>query len=476
MGLPVEGTVELAFLAPVRLCPFLFQKIKMKTKSSSIKTAIAALFASTAVTALAGDGSCDTLLNLLQKKGLLSEAEVKTLREEQAANTGVSAIATNAPISSSIIKLSGDFRGRFEGLYADDPSFADRNRLRFRLRAGAIINPNDKFEFGFRLTSGEAANGTPGGNPNSGNVTLQDDASKKLAFIDLAYGKWREVQNDEWSAVFTVGKMESPFVLSDMILDYDYTPEGLAQQLTWKATPNQTLSLNLGAFVLDGAGLIRRDSFLFGSQARLDSKWENHWQTSGGVAGLVITRPDELINANVPNQNRGNTRPGASEFGPGALAAKFTPIVADASVTYWQDSFPVYPGPFPIKLGGEYMHNFGADTRNQAYSISLCFGKAGKKGQWDLTYRWKYLEGDAWYEELVDDDFGAFYETAPDAGGSAGFCGGTNVRGHIVKANYSITDSFTIGATVFFTDLIHPSPAGSDSAFTRLQVDAIWKF
>ena len=53
---------------------------------------------------------------------------------------------------------------------------------------------------------------------------------------------------------------------------------------------------------------------------------------------------------------------------------------------------------------GEYINNPGGGTidatsntgagmrRNEAYSIGMQLGKSGKKGTWDLTYKWKNLE------------------------------------------------------------------------------------
>src|SRR5436190_533516 len=84
------------------------------------------------------------------------------------------------------------------------------------------------------LSAAEASAGASGGDPISSNVTLMDNGSKKFVFIDLAYAKWREVQSDRLNATLTLGKMENPLVTSDIVFDHDYTPEGMAQQVTWK--------------------------------------------------------------------------------------------------------------------------------------------------------------------------------------------------------------------------------------------------
>jgi hypothetical protein len=79
----------------------------------------------------------------------------------------------------------------------------------------------------------------------------------------------------------------------------------------------------------------------------------------------------------------------------------------------------------------------------------------------------------------VDDDNGAFYQNVPTAGGK-GYFGGTNVKGHLVKFNYSFTDSLTFTATCFVNDLIN-SPVYSNvsepkSRAIHFMADLMWKF
>jgi hypothetical protein len=142
----------------------------------------------------------------------------------------------------------------------------------------------------------------------------------------------------------------------------------------------------------------------------------------------------------------------------GVLVNNYTPIIADASATYKLDSFPLYPGAFPIKLAGEYINNVGAiqnNNNNQGYWGGITFGKSGKKHTWDISYRYEYLEADAIYDQLVDDDNGAYYQNAP-TGGAVGYYSGTNMKGSLIKANYSITDSLTFTFSCFLNDLINP--------------------
>lgn len=436
--------------------------------------------------------SVDSLLDKLVDKGVISVKEANDLREEADKDFSKAYSAKSGmPEWVSALKFNGDVRGRYESFYFKNDAVTtppvnstDRNRFRYRLRFGVTATLSDGFEAGFRLTSSDAANGGSGGDPISGNTTMQDNGSKKFIYLDLAYAKWTPVRSADWMGSFTIGKMENPFVFSDLVFDADYTPEGAALQWGYNVSEAHSLKFNGGAFALDEIGAQSEDPFLYGGQVRLESAWNKRWSSSAGLAWLSIENKEGLAGtvggaAAVPDQNKGNTRnyAGPSEVGAltGGLTYDFHPIIADASVTYTLDEFWHYNAPFPIKLGGDFINNPNAGSDNQGWSAGVLFGKAGKKGLWEFGYRYKYLEADAWYEELVDSDFGAFYQAAP-TGGSAGYGAGTNVKGHVLKAAYSPYNPLTLTVTAFFSELINPNPAVSESKATRIQVDATLKF
>jgi hypothetical protein len=318
---------------------------------------------------------------------------------------------------------------------------------------------------GLRLGSGSDE-------PISQNQTLQDNASKKGIFIDLAYGKWTPVKGGDWTVSTTVGKMSNPYEFSDLVFDHDYTPEGLAIQVSRNLGEKHVAKLNSGAFVLDELGATTQDPFLYGAQGRMDSKWSSKLSTSAGAAYLAIVNENALVNTAVPNINTGNTRNAA-----GAPLHDFTPVVVDASATYKLESFPMYPGAFPIKVAGDYIYNCGASgaTDNEGWSAGITFGKAGKKGAWEVGYAYKWLGADAWWEELVDSDSGAFYAASlPNSGLGAGYFAGTDVKGHVFKVAYSPYNTITLSAKALLLERINDG--GTDSDMTRLQVDAQWKF
>jgi hypothetical protein len=409
--------------------------------------------------------STDALINKLVQKGILTRPEADELRQE----------SREEPVKPAMprilfgdwaesLRLTGDLRVRFDDTFSENSAFVTRQRHRFRLRAGAILTLKDDLEFGFRLTSG------PDGSPLASNQTFEDNASKKNIRIDQAYGRWSPSLGDQAALTLTLGKMESPFVFTELVLDTDYMPEGFAQQLSYSFSKNHSAKLILGEFVLDELQYSRRDPFLFGAQLRLDSQWNKRLQTSFGLAGLTIQNVGSLVTTNVPDVNSGNARNDA-----GSLNHHFNPLIADVSVTYWLDSFPGCAGAFPITLFSQFLWNPAARSANVAWAAGPTFGRAAKKGSWEISYRWKSLEGEAWYEELVSDDFGAFYQEASSRG-PAGPRAGTNVRGHVMRVAYAVTDSFVLSVTYLGTELIEASPAGSKSGMHRVFVDALLKF
>ena len=417
----------------------------------------------------------DALINKLVQKGILTTQEAGELKQEAQKNPALTdAAKSSMPEWVKSFKLNGDFRGRYDGSFISNPAGFDRNRFRYRLRVGATAVLLDDFEIGLRLSSADAS-GTFGGNPISANTTFQDNGAKKGVYLDLAYARWSPLHTEDLSGSVTFGKMLSPFTYSEMVFDNDYTPEGIAAQFAYKLNPDHTLKFTAGAFVLDELSLSSADPYFAAVQMRFDSDWTKKLQTSIGAGVLGVSNADQLLNGSIPNVNRGNTRNAA-----GAPAASFNPVVVDASVVYKFPHIPGYAGEFPLKVGGDYMNNLAASKKSQGVSGIVTFGKAGKKGLWEITYNYRRWSADMWFEELVDDDFGGFYQsTAGLNSGTANaseYGGGTNIRGHVVRASYSPFNSLTLTISWYQTELIDKYPSGSDSDASRFQMDMVWKF
>ena len=439
-------------------------------KTKKLNSSRAALFAgAAALMALTPNSqaqtSVDSLLNKLEQKGVLTVDEAKALKaENQQDFKSDMDKAFNSKFAMpdwvTSYKLSGDFRGRFDDVNSHNSAIVDRIRLRYRLRVGLQVNMKDDLEVGFRLGSGD------GGQPLSGNQTLSGNASKKAIYVDTAYGKWTPIHNDDWTLAATLGKMVQPFDASYMVFDPDYTPEGGALQTTYKFNDTQSLRFNAAAFVLDELQYSSRDPFLYGGQVIWDAKWSPKVDTSLGFAFYNLVNKENLLTTY--DSNWGNTPLGGTTF-----AHTYNPIVVSGSTTYKLDSFPLYKGAFPIKLAGEFMDNPAASSNNKGCWGGITFGKSGKKGLWDLSYRYQYLEADAWWDQVVDDDNVAVFPTSSTV---AAIHSGTNIKGHLIKFNYSIFDSLTFSFTCYMNDLIHnPYPTAKTDTLHAM-ADIMWKF
>ncbi len=385
----------------------------------------------------------------------------------------------------SSIRLVNDLRVRYDGIYAPDSDFVSRHRVRPRLRLGAMVTLKDDFEIGFRLASAPSVGKDSGGDPLSTNQTFEDNASRKPVGVDWAFARWTPIRTPKWTGSFALGKLDNPPNYTEDVFDVDYTPEGLAEQFSYKANADHTISTYLGQYMLDELQFGGKDPFLFLEQLRLDSKWGKHFNTAFTVSGLSIANPESLTTANVPDSNHGNTR-----TTNGVPVNDYRLLIADGRLIYNLDSFPLYNGPFPISLNGEYIHNFGASRDNIAYSFGPSFGSVSQrnyagatnqKGKWEISYRYQELQGDANYEELTASDNGAFYRERPPGEPALAtfrpqFLNGLNLRGHAFRLAYAPYDSLVLDARVWLNEPIKVLSAADKVQGIRVLVDLVWKF
>lgn len=383
------------------------------------------------------------------------------------------------------VTLLNDLRMRLDVAYAPDSDFVTRWRIRPRLRLGGIATLKDDWAIGFRLASTPTVAKDSGGDPLSTNQTFEDNASRKPVAVDWAFARWAPIHTPRWTGSIALGKLENPPNFTEDVLDVDYTPEGLAEQLSFKLHPNHTASAYLGQYVLDELQFSSKDPLLFVEQLRLDSKWVKNLTTACTVSGLSITNPRSLTTANVPDSNHGNTRDAA-----GVLTNDYRLLIVDGSVTYDLDRAPLYKGRFPVKLYGEYIHNFGARRDNIGYAFGPSFGSVSQKnsqpgksqrGNWEISYRYQQLQADSNYEEVSASDNGAFYRSRPVGEPGFGsfrptFLNGLNIRGHAFRFAYAPADSLVLDIRVWRNGPIKVGSPGDKVQGVRMLTDLVWRF
>jgi hypothetical protein len=378
--------------------------------------------------------------------------------QQAAADTGTS------------LRFRADLRGRFDGVYGSEPSLTNRQRFRYRLRGGVLANLPRGFEAEVRLTSAEETDPS-GGDPISGNTSFGDNGSKKGIFIDLAYLRWTPQVGDR-PLVLAFGKMNNPFDLSDMVFDGDYTPEGGALTLDVPLARGTALRLAAGGFQLDENSSTNADPYLTGGQLQLRQALGERTRLTAGGGMLRIAHAASLANAAVPNGNVGNSRNDAGE-----LVFEYTPYFAQAALSATTVRAPGFGSGLPMQLSAEYLDNSKVDERGTAWSVGATLGRAAAARSWDLGYRYKYIERDAWYEEMVDSDFGAFYAAPlPGAGNGAGYRPGTNTKGHVMRVQVAPYDFAVVTATLYAASLVDFADPVEGSAAQRLQVDVTLRF
>ena len=358
------------------------------------------------------------------------------------------------------------------------PEAPTRDQFFDQLRMGFVFAPGEQWETGLRFTAGDINTGFAG-NPLSAQFSVADNGSHKFVLIDQMFVRWKPSLGPDAKAAITFGKNENLFYVPSRILfDADYMPEGMTEEYSRQLSPRHRLWFAAGQYMLDDIASTAKDPWLLAGRARWDAQWDADWQTSLGAGQLRITNAATLTAANVPNNNRGNTRTAA-----GALAYAYRPFYFEATVTHLLDGMPGYAGKFPITFNADALHNPGAPANNNAWTAGLTLGKAGKAGQWEVGFRHHHVGADAWWEEMLDGDFGAYYRSVPPgwntdpASLAGGFSGGTNLRSNVIRTSYSPYDYLLISANLFMNDLIKKIPAGTtDTAGKRFQFEGTVRF
>ncbi len=223
----------------------------MKQKCTTWATLAASIFVGGVLATKTQGQTSDALLNTLIKKGIISEQEAKDIKSEAGKETQKQFNQTFSEKTGMAgwitgYKLYGDFRGRFEENYADNSLYTARERYRLRLRLGLNVSMLDNFDVGLRLSTGNpqtrAQNGAlVGGQSITANQDFNNLETRKFIWLDAAYGRWTPIKNDRWTVSGTIGKMDNPFQLSNMVWDYDIDPEGAALQVAYNINDHHAL-------------------------------------------------------------------------------------------------------------------------------------------------------------------------------------------------------------------------------------------
>ena len=290
------------------------------------------------VLAVAGNAygqSGDAILDLLIKKGIITQSEANEVREQLDKDTAQTVELYNKTKVASWIdemKWSGDLRLRGEYFdNKDQTTQIDRLRFRVRLRLGVEAKFWEWATIGVRIATGEKGGDTTNdeGDPVSTNQTLNRTFSKKPFRVDLAYVT---LQPPGWNWIkVTGGKMEIPIwqpkFNSPMVYDFDVTPEGVAEQFEFAFGDKQRhrVFANLGQFPVRELNPDSNDVYLFDSQAGIEAKFGEDpkkpvLKVTAASGYYFLNSLDQTAQGDSPNRGNNATGPGES---PCADAAKW---------------------------------------------------------------------------------------------------------------------------------------------------------
>lgn len=356
------------------------------------------------------------------------------------------------------LSMGGDLRLRYEA-FSQNEATRDRNRFRYRLRWKIQKALNQDFDLGFRIVSG-ASN-----DPTSPMQTFTGDFSYKDIFLDQAYVKYHpEFLTDNiphlTKAELGGGKVENPFFETSggLLWDSDVMPEGFYESLGFgffekKLNPFVTL----GQFILqESAASV--DAELYGVQSGV--RWAP--PGSGKESGVQLTHAlgfydfsdyagDSNFTISGTSLARGNTTLGSTD-----LAAR------DFNILQIYNDIKFKVGNIPVKLFGDYFTNLAdqtpdPDNRNDGYQYGIKLGDAKKKGTWEASYYYGYIEANAAVGAFAESDFGT---------------GHANKRGSMVRLGYRLTDFLKLSFGGSFANNI----TGADDETRRFQSDLEWIF
>jgi hypothetical protein len=196
----------------------------------------------------------DPVLNLLLKKGVVSEEEAHNAQVEADAirtNGVMPSMESRWKLSNAIksVELFGDVRLRYEERQVNDTDEGKirLQRLRYSVRLGLRGDLFDDFYYGLRLdtasnprspwiTAGTSASGVPYQGP-FGKSTAGVNIGQ--AYLGWHWGDWFDV---------TAGKMPNPMYTTPMVWDPDLNPEGVAEHFKYKVGKADFFA-NFGQFI-----------------------------------------------------------------------------------------------------------------------------------------------------------------------------------------------------------------------------------
>jgi len=427
--------------------------------------------------------------DVLLKKGLITEEELKQAREEEkqkaaAEESRRDAIMAKLPKWLDAVTLFGDLRTRHEGFYEE--GLTARNRFRLRARVGLTANVTDEIGATVRLASGNPDD------PISTNQSFEKAFTRKPINLDQAYltlkpGKSFNLEPG-WFAL-TAGKFgANAYRVSELIWDDDLSPEGATETLNLVEHREgflRGLKVNAFQWVIDELA-DKEEPWMGGGQVVTDTAFDTfanwtvafsdfHYENLNQVAGKFLEKSSSSFNSQLANSNS---------------------VVKDASgkIIRYKSGFNIIHGgselnfPDPVGLGipagifSDLAYNTQADTKNVGFNVGVGIGKAGKDwyhnglktpGDWGASYTYAWVEKDAVLSLFSYSDIDYVQAKASQKGS-------TNLTAHILRLDYALLPNLQLTAKAHFINALDRKDSNvalrGNPTLVRTQLDAVLKF
>ena len=344
------------------------------------------------------------------------------------------------------LRLSGDFRSRYEGFYKTSRPTRNRTRLRLRLRIDSEINDDTRFQL-------QVASGDPG-TPASTNQTFKGFFQPKPFNLDRAFVAYNPRAAE--AITLGIGKFPTPVMRTQMTFDDDLNFEGGWEQFSWKFQENVAIDLvalqtavnevsrGADAYMLGGYGAA---SFTFGSNSLQLSAANYMWRNADQiVAAQASGELTSILTNRVIRNADGIATNFASEF-------NVVDIIAEATLNT--------PNPdYPLRLLIDYAINTKATTDRKGFWIEAGYGDPGPVGSWGATYTSGWIEQDVTPSAFVFSDMP-----------------GTNIRLNMIETSYIVKAGLSLDVTLHLTKrLVVAQNDTSNHLLTRLHVATVIRF
>jgi len=360
----------------------------------------------------------------------------------------------------------------------------DRQRLRLRARLAVNAKVNDQLQAGLRLATGGIDD------PVSTNQTLGRYGGRYTLALDQAYLRYEGLDDTRYPWITLLGgRMPNPWVSTDLVWDQDLNFEGLAATLRQPLRSgeglyaedeiNKHLFLTVGVFPLQEVELSSDDKWLLGAQVGGEWLFNNQqskfalalayydYQNLAGQRNEVnsnlldFTAPSFLQKGNTLFDIRNDSDPNSNLW---ALAADYRELNLIALLDL------AYFAPSHLWLTLDYVKNIGFDEgrvaartgaqvegKTAGYQAMLSVGwpQLAKRGDWRLSFAYKYLERDAVVDAFTDSDF---------------HLGGSDAKGYSLGGEYGLGDDTWLSARWLSADAVDGPPLGID--ILQLDVNA----